>query len=36
MSDKCSDCRFNKGGYCEIKDKEVSREWKACPDFEER
>lgn len=36
MQDKCSDCRFNQGGYCVIKDKDVNSDAKACCDFQER
>ncbi len=36
MPDTCADCRFNQGGYCVIKEKDVSSNAKACSDFEER
>lgn len=35
MPNTCGDCRFNQGGYCIIKDKNVSDSSK-CSDFEER
>ena len=36
MPDTCAECRFNKGGYCVIKEKDVKSGNKACPEFEER
>lgn len=35
MPDTCADCRHNKGGYCEVYEKNVSSS-PACPEFEER
>lgn len=34
--DKCSDCRFNEGGYCVINDSYVNSNSSPCSDFEER
>lgn len=36
MPDTCADCRHNKGGYCEVYEKNVSSSSRACPEFEER
>lgn len=33
--DRCSDCRFCLEGYCQIKEKNVNTDAKACADFEE-
>lgn len=33
--DKCSDCRFNKEGYCQLHGQKVNSDKKACDDFEE-
>ena len=36
MADTCAECRYNHGGYCELKEKTVNSGAGACCDFEER
>ena len=35
MQNTCADCRFCQDGYCQIYEKRVSPNAKACADFEE-
>lgn len=34
--DRCSDCRHNHEGYCDVKDTHVNSDNRPCPEFEER
>ena len=35
-SERCSDCRFNCEGYCQVHQQHVNSDSKPCSDFEER
>ncbi len=35
-SERCSDCRHNQEGYCDVQGREVDSDKKPCPEFEEQ
>lgn len=34
--ERCSECRFNQEGYCQVYQQKVNSDEKACEEFEEK